>query len=36
MASMSRFNSARGRRYSGMPIAIMPPATGMASKTVTG
>ncbi len=35
IASMSRFSSARGSRYSGMPMAIMPPATGMASMTVT-
>ena len=29
-------STSRGRRYSGIPIAIMPPGTGIASRTVTG
>lgn len=31
MASISAFIVSRGRRYSGMPTAIIPPATGSAS-----
>ncbi len=35
MRSISSRSTVRGRRYSGMPMAIMPPGTGIASKTVT-
>jgi len=33
---ISACSSSRGSRYSGIPMAIMPPGTGIASRTVTG
>ena len=36
MALTSSWISARGSRYSGTPRRSMPPATGAASKIVTG
>ena len=34
--AISAWSTSRGSRYDGMPIAIIPPGTGIASKTVTG